>query len=336
LFGYCISAFDVIDGPQCFLGMLQYLTVFLVLPLVAYNVIKTDSDLEQVIFVYFGALFISFFYDIGILAGILPRTYPTYRLGGTFGNPNDLAKNVGISAIGAFVLLTCSPIDMYKRILLFVYFCLAICLIAATGSFGGAIFLATTLIVYVVFFVFHLSRRLRPTMMLKFVLSLAILSIVVPLSLRHYQSEAYRRRFLKADSFQTMGSAESKLDQISYGIDSFLDSPLVGVGCEQIRHYYREQMSIHNFFLVVATEGGIVALIGLLTFFVLMVRAASHLADMHLKVFFYFTLMAFLLNAMSSPNLYSRYYWFPIIFAFAGINNRIKSLSPRIDSADFG
>ena len=186
LFGHCMSAFDVIDASQCYLDMLQYLTVFFILPLLTHNVIKKEIDLEQAISVYFAALFISFFYDIGILAGIFPRTYPTYRLGGTFGNPNDLAKNIGISAIGAFVLLTCSPINMYKRTFLFVYFCVAISLIAATGSFGGSIFVVVTLIAYVLFFLFHLSRKLRPTMMIKFILSLSIVSISVAVSLKHY------------------------------------------------------------------------------------------------------------------------------------------------------
>ena len=329
LFGYCMSAFNVIDAPQCFLGMLQYFTVFLVLPLLAYNVIKTEIDLQQIIFVYFAALFISFFYDIGILAEIFPKTYPTYRLGGTFANPNDLAKIAGVSTIGAFVLLTCLQNNMYKKIFLFVYFCVAISLIAASGSFGGFIFMSITLITYIVFFIFYLSRKLRTTMMIKFVLSLIILSIVLPVSLKHYESKAYKKRFLKADSFETMGTAESKLDQISYGIEFLLDSPLVGVGCEQIRHYYGyEKISIHNFYLIVANEGGIIALSGLLILLGLMFRGASRLTNTALKVFFYFTILSFLLNAISSPNLYSRYHWFPIFFAFADIKNHLKSLSP--------
>lgn len=329
LFGHCISAFNVIDAPQCFLGMLQYFTVFLVLPLLAYNVIKTEIDLQQIIFVYFAALFISFFYDIGILAEIFPKTYPTYRLGGTFANPNALAKIAGISTVGAFILLTSLQNSMYKNIFLFVYLCVASFLIVATGSFGGIIFTSITLLAYIIFFLIYLSRKLRIIMTIKLILSLVILPIVLSFFLTSYVSEACEKRFLKADSFGTMGSAESKLDQISYGIEFFLDSPLVGIGCEQIRHYYGyEKISIHNFYLIVANEGGIIALSGLLIFLGLMFRGASRLTNTALKVFFYFTILSFLLNAISSPNLYSRYHWFPIIFAFADIKNHLKSLSP--------
>jgi len=327
LFGYFISGFKIINVSAYFFGMAQYFTVFFILPLVVYNVIKTKKDLQQAIFVYFIALFFSFLYDIAILAGIFPKLYEHYRLGGTFVNPNDLAKVAGISMIGAFVLITNLKGNTYKKMFLSIHFFLAGYILVASGSFGGILVTVITLFIYIIFILIQELKKFKIGGAIKIVSVSIILLIILSVFFRFYAPPAYEKRLTKAKSLETAGTAEIRISQILYGINYFLNSPLIGVGCEQmIYHNIFQDSTMHNFYVIIANEGGILSLIGLLIFLSSMIRRGISLEDASLRKFFCFTILSFLLSALTSGNLYSRCYWFPIILVFYGIASRNKSI----------
>jgi len=327
LLGYFISVFKIIDVSAYLLGMLQYFVVFFILPLVVYNVIRTKKDLQQAIFVYFIALFFSFLYNVGILLDIFPKLYGTFRLGGTFVNPNALAKVAGVSMVGAFVLVTSLKGSIYKKIFLSIHFILAGFILVASGSFGGIFFTAITLFAYIIFILIQQLKKFKIGGAIKIVSVSIIFLIILSVFFRFYAPPAYEKRLIKSSSLETTGSAEIKISQMLHGINLFLNAPLIGVGCEQMKHHNISQdMTMHNFYIIIANEGGILSLIGLLIFLSLIIRRGIFLEDVILRRFFCFTILSFLLNALTSANLYSRLHWFPIIFVFYGVASLNKSI----------
>ncbi|MDB5713871.1 MAG: hypothetical protein JWO15_1268 [Sphingomonadales bacterium] len=102
------------------------------------------------------------------------------------------------------------------------------------------------------------------------------------------------------------------------------ETALVGLGVDEFRNHNSMHQPVHNLYLLIWTEGGLVALLGLLTMLSLTIympistlgtrRAESALA--------FSVVVVFLIYTMASPHIYARLSVMPLILALALLFSR--------------
>ena len=193
---------------------------------------------------------------------------------------------------------------------------LAILLIALlfSGSFTG--FIATIASVGIFFLVCGSVRSLR-LILAVVAIGTAIMWSGVPLP------PIFEKRVVAALQNQDLsqaGTYTGRLELIKEAWDIVDHTSLVGLGVDQYRVVSRDKAPVHNMYLLVWAEGGLLALFGwiimILVPFAAAIRSFTRdrtAAGLGLAVF-----VAFFIFSMAAPHMYSRS-WVVPVFAAIGI-----------------
>ena len=182
------------------------------------------------------------------------------RVGGFVG-PNGLAKTIALLA--PYLLQKISTERSYpiKYIVVFLVFALGVigaASVAGVGAFSIAVVL--TLLAF-------------PRAILRLIVPVAIVAVVfVAVSLSASTNEKVAASLERLSKAWEMGGV---VGSPSYGIRTWLveeakdfiqESPLIGIGAGRYEHLSLFGIQVHNTYLLLWCEGGIVALLGFLTF----------------------------------------------------------------------
>jgi hypothetical protein len=252
------------------------------------------------------------------------------RFGSVVG-PNGLSKTVAVSIPLLYLVAVRSGTT--SRLYVYVFAALGIASVVLASSWGGAgaccLALALTVSSLVVtmrksFVSRRLGIVLAVAILLAGVLWLAVLSDVVP-SVPAGLTKQFRERIVSvvaSGSLSDAGSFEVKvgLAREAFALISHLS--LVGIGSGQYVVHSAYRQSVHNTFLLVWSEGGILALVGLLA---IVVAPAAYALRRHpvrsngrAETHALITLViVFVVNSLTNTSIYPRFIVLPLLVGFA-------------------
>lgn len=183
-----------------------------------------------------------------------------------------------------------------------------------TGSFTGFIAAVTSV---ALFFLICGSKRSIRLILVLIMVSTAIVASGVALP------SAFEKRVagaLQNQDLSQAGTFSGRLDLINEAWTIVDDTALVGIGADQYRVVSRSRAPVHNIFLLLWAEGGLIAMVGWIVMtlvpLALAIRAIARdriAGGLGLAVF-----TSFLIFSMAAPHMYSRSWGVPL-FAALGI-----------------
>ena len=188
-------------------------------------------------------------------------------VGGIFGNPNDLAMNMVTFLPPTMVVAMSRRQSPSKRAVASVIALLMLATIVLTKSRGGLLGLGAALVALVM-----LDRWVRRGFGTTIIVAILVAMPFAPSSFWTRMTSILDEQ---QDKQEFTGSRAARRQVMSYGISTFLEYPVTGVGAGQFKNYNpsdREAkfLETHNVLIQVAAETGIV---GLLAFTFLIWRA---------------------------------------------------------------
>jgi len=307
------------DPMRWITGASQYAFAFALVPMLMMGV-KRDTAVRQAKAALAGVVLMELF-GIGVyyyLEGsyeAAKRFGPEFitgehRLGAFMADANWNAAVIAMTVPLVLYLQRARHIGMVTALL-----SLAILIVAIlfTGSFTG--FTATTLSAAVFLLICGNMRSVR--LLLAFV-ALSTVVIVSGVSI----PPAFEKRVVGALQNQDLnqaGTYSGRLDLVKEALTVIDRTSLVGIGVDQYRVVSRAAAPVHNIFLLLWAEGGLLAMSGWivmnLTAVALAFRALARdraAAGLGLAVF-----TSFLIFSMAAPHMYSRSWGVPLFVALA-------------------
>jgi O-antigen ligase len=188
-------------------------------------------------------------------------------VGGIFGNPNDLAMNMVTFLPPTIVVAMSKRHSPLKRAAASGIALLMLATIVFTKSRGGLLGLGAAVVALAV-----LGRWVRRGFGTTLIITILV---AMPLAPASFWSRMTSILDEQQDKQEFTGSREARRQVMSYGISTFFEYPITGVGAGQFKNYNpsdREAkfLETHNVLIQVAAETGVV---GLLAFAFLIWRA---------------------------------------------------------------
>jgi O-antigen ligase len=127
---------------------------------------------------------------------------------------------------------------------------------------------------------------------------------------------------LSSGDISEAGTFTSRTDLMREAIQMISDEAIwfVGVGADQFREKSVQDAPVHNLYLLLWVEGGLLALIGWMMFsgvgFLLWLAVKKAGGDKHAMATVSTTVAALLTIAMSNPHMYARYWTIPVFLSF--------------------
>jgi len=286
------------------------------------------------IYIYLFGVFLLNVVNLSIYYEFLPGKHMigTFRFSGTLVNPNQFAKFQIITIVSFLVVLFKWNANPIKKLFIIINIIISLFLIAATGSFGGILFLIVSLIQFIIIHLILYKRKRLFIILGIFIFLLISINLInnfnnYDINKITYLPKVITERLLVAKNLSDMGSGKNKLSQIFYGYNHFVENFFIGVGLENYKYYnkpaidvFHKPMSAHSFYIAIATEGGIFTVIGYLLYFTIIFIRIITLEDRKLKFFFLVIFITFLSNIIIANNIYARHLWFPLSFIFANLS----------------
>jgi O-antigen ligase len=188
-------------------------------------------------------------------------------VGGIFGNPNDLAMNMVTFLPPTIVVAMSRRHSPARRAMALVIALLMLATIVFTKSRGGLLGLGAAVVALAL-----MGRWVRRGFGTTVILTILLAMPFAPTSFWTRMTSILDER---QDKQEFTGSREARQQVMSYGISTFFEYPITGVGAGQFKNYNpsdREAkfLETHNVLIQVAAETGVV---GLLAFSFLIWRA---------------------------------------------------------------
>lgn len=265
-FSFIVSNTVAILSGLPFLGVLPYFTTdvsILAIYFVILILVRSTDDLDWVLggFVL-GAMAVGASGFLGY--GVVDPDEVNARLAGLGGNPNGTAANlaVALAIVGALMLGTRS---MGRRLAFLGAF---LFLAASTiATLSRSVFLALPAM-----YLFTLLRFRRADLVRYTMAGLLLAVLAVPFA----PSSVWERlSTLEGSRLSTEGSAQSRLVQAQLGVIAFVENPIAGVGRRNFINWARRDErarisnGIHNMYLNVAAEQGLIGLVPFLAILVI-------------------------------------------------------------------
>lgn len=237
----------------------------------------------------------------GRLLGVVERANEfSYLIGLTLPLLFWLANTGEVSRFLFWLVL---PVLMYGTIL--------------TGSNSGLASACYAIVAYVV-----LARSWKKILGAGAALGVFFFAMVT--AARDYLPEVFQRRVLSAlesGSVEDAGTFSSRMDLITEAMEMANDTLLLGYGADQYRVISASETPVHNFYLLMWVEGGILTLIG---FAIMMLGGLSTLSARPSGtrgsasiVCVATSASLFLLVINAVPHIYARFFIIPLLLAFA-------------------
>lgn len=208
--------------------------------------------------------------------------------------------------------------------------------ILLTGSNTGLMSLVYGL---AVFAVFGLPWR-------RMLVPLFVVVLILPLSgewISGYLPEAFQKRVLTAletGDISQAGTFDGRIELIYEALDMTDRTALIGIGPDQYRVQSALRAPVHNVYLLLWTEGGVVSLFG----FVLIllgalgaaIAALRHGIGRHFAAAIFANVTMFIFAANALPHVYSRFWLVPLVLpmALSAYTIKAKNLDFAANPAD--
>lgn len=317
VFAYSLSGLRSTDAVLHFVGLAQYVFVFSML-LFIHSISNSGAYFNSCARAFLSGTAVAISITLLAYWGLVDpwfKLYTAARVGGVWENPNILMKQLSLYILLAVIIMFGNfKISNIEFIIHFFGICGAVYLGALAASFGGLASYGVALVLIAVYFLkaFGLKTKLASVAVL-----IGIVTSPLYLSIESYLPDTFVMRVLSVESLDDAGSGSDKLGQILSGIENFLSSPLIGLGVENGRFANTERMiagsdfiSFHSFFVLVANEGGIIALVSFFLIFAFLYKRPSENKDE--KTLRNLLLIMFIFNLVIVTNIYSRFFWFPV------------------------
>lgn len=320
LIGFLISGYKS-DLERYWIVFAQYCYGIFVIPFVMKDVLKDNPKLIDKGLFYFtlGILSITVFgiiiYHFFPLLSLRFSSSASRRMGSLMENPNQMASFLCI----AFLMLT--YLRERKEVGLFFYiFSLGIIIygLLLTGSFSGLLTFMVSLLCYL-----FLIRGYR---LILYVLSfITIVSVFVMLNLI---PETITSRIEASSSSQSgYGSYDYRMELNDVALDIITKKPFIGIGLNNFQNYSGYPNDVHNAFLLIWAEAGILPIIGMFIMFSSLIFTIFRLFRQKRlsrpDLAFLIALCACIVIALSNhTHFYARFWFIPIVFIILILNSR--------------
>ena len=300
--------------------ILQYLLVSVVLILLISMFPYEDG--HDLIHIFIIGLFINV--SIGLFLFYMMPTYYQYLMAidittetagrfGSFIGVNALAKTISL------VLPTCLYfiiVSEKKYTYTLIMLVLGIGLIS-TGSISGFISSVIAVSCFIIISIFLCRDQFEPRLSNK-VVRIAPLMIIIGI-LGISQMSLFRDRILGSlltlDP-QEFGSFNIRINQISEALTYITSNPYFGLGAGGYQLITDFTVPVHNTYILVWVEGGIISFFGLIMIILAfyLISFQSLLSNRDLKsAALVATVIPFSMNMMTSTYSYARIYWIPVV-----------------------
>ena len=188
--------------------------------------------------------------------------------------------------------------------------------VVLTSSNSG---LAATLLGLVCFLGTAGSYGLRA---MRFIIAALAVAIVVWGSMGFTLPYTFEQRVLGAvesGDLEEAGTFRSRMNLMIEAVDIVDDTPLFGLGADQFRAVSVQKAPVHNMYLLLWAEGGLIALVGWLSLMtlplvgVIRLRATRDPRSRLLASFALTVVIVFCGAAFNSPHMYGRYWAVPFV-----------------------
>lgn len=307
----------------------QYIFALLVIPLLVTNMAKLGKvSLWQVTrWFLLGMLVVQLVGCVLYYSDIRLRT--EFMIGGRMSslleNPNTLGEMTGLALPFSFYLYFKHRIGLVESI---TYFVVDIAALAIAASFGGII---TAVFSLMIFSVVMLSSRTYREIFLKmcFPIFLVLLLILAGIELNYLHAPAIleNRVMQPLAEGESLGSQKIRLDIIMEAIGFIMRSPIVGVGADGYQYISQFLIPVHNTYLLLWAEGGILSFIGIIMVLIIPIGLGWLLlrkGDILNAALLIAVGSAFSVACMANTHIYARFWFFPIILAISLTNTAEK------------
>lgn len=248
-----------------------------------------------------------------------------------FMNPNTFSKNVAL-VIPILILLGKElGLKISMRVVIVVILTIASLL---TASFGGLITMAITSLLAVLYSSLTTKRnRMKLTLLFIFLLLLLLsggLDFILTNLLELPFMKTFSRRVLPvlmSKNFEAAGSYSHKTWLMSEGIRLISENPIIGVGTRQFVDKIPGDITMHNSYLLLWVEGGIISFIGfaalLIYIFFISLNSFLVLRD-RLSISMNIVITGFAISSYTNNAVYDRSNLLIIILLFSLLASTIK------------
>ncbi len=325
LVGFLLSEIAAPSGPTSIVSTsLQYAFVFIYLPLL-FSQLDVDGHLKAIkafvvgllVIIVAGAVLSAYFPsiyqkfdDAGLVVGVL-------RVG-SFMGVNDLAKSIAICIPLVLLLYTEKRL---KRVPLLLAFSILALGLVLSASWAGIISSGIAVLLLCILWWFRKPFK-TSIAVLALALVLAATFVAVTAVGPDKWMKAFDKRIVQVvqgGDINKAGSFVIKRDLMKEALTVIEQRPLVGTGAGRYEGLSQYGVKVHNSYLLLWAEGGVLALIGLLLIlissFSLSCRYAFRSETYRFGIPVLVLVSVFALNAFTSTALYSRFDIIPLLLS---------------------
>ncbi|ANU10113.1 hypothetical protein BBH88_07250 [Planococcus antarcticus DSM 14505] len=343
--GYLVSGiFNTISIGDYTSMSIQYIFVFAILMYVMNN-FKSDTLLKLSEMILLGISFITLFSSF--LKFFLPSIYTNLinlgifigdaRLGGFIG-ANGLSKTIVLCIPLLYVLYTNNVISRRKT---FIYILIFIFGLIQASSFGGLIsFVITAVILWLLNNIFIKKTFLTNIFLLikNAVIGIFVVSFVLFIN-NFFKLELFNvfsERVLKTifqENISEAGSFNIKFSLMETGLNFIQSSPIIGIGYGNFSKENVYEQNIHNLYISLWVEGGLLSFIGLLLFILYflfislkILMSSKNKYSISIGIGLFALTLAFSINIFTGTSGYVRHTMIPLILIGTIASRQLKKV----------
>lgn len=247
---------------------------------------------------------------------------------GSFTGPTGLAKIISILFIIALFLYITKKIKFLTLIIMYTLFFLGL---FHASSFGGT--LSSIISFTVVLIVIAKNKSIKPIKKIAGgIIGLGIIFLIfLNLSDLNIRESTFFQRIiqnLQSFNLDQAGSFEIKSYLIETSFTILKDNWLIGIGSGQFIEETIYEQNVHNTFLILWVEYGILPLLGFLGIILLMTVVYNFRCNSN-KLLFNTIIVVFVINSITNTHFYPRFIFLPLLLIF------IYSIKKRNEEPDF-
>jgi len=320
LLGFLLSAYSSPEWQRTVILIAQYAFALWLMPIMLFTLVGmrildppaiTDLFVKAMVFVQLIGVGLYF-----VAPDLLPEFMIGGRMGSLFENPNILAK---MTALTLPLILYLNTIGRGSLVISVIRLGVSAAALAVSASLAGIGTAVGGVLVFVVVLWLQRTGRRRlkgPVIVLLF--TAFISALTVSSGIVQLPAVFSERVLVNAIDQSEYGTLDMKLELASEALDFIGESPVIGIGADQYANGSRFGTPVHNLYLLVWAEGGILSLVGLVLILLAplsLVRGRASMGDAASSSVVLAVLAVFVVSAMTNTHVYARYWFMPLWIA---------------------
>ncbi|MBT5954893.1 hypothetical protein HOG98_09275 [bacterium] len=248
-----------------------------------------------------------------------------YRFSGILLNANTTAKIAVVFIIYISFIYFYQNRTFKNRTIYIILFLGCIFILITCVSFSSFFTLGIVLLILILYIgKNHIIQLLRLKTLILLLLLILGIAFLTTNFLDVLITPQFKKRILTVKSISDMGSGGDKVNQFKLGLEIFTTNPLIGIGLENGKYNSIQSKSkngifmiqYHCFYILILIEGGIFTLLGFIYLFLTLTHELNKIKTPYIKLLFTFILITQCINLLTNNNIYSRFFWIPIVLIF--------------------